>query len=85
MRDNPEGVELDPAEDVLRRWKKNSSSVLFCIGKRIREDCDRRSVFGTVHSGRDGVGPVSPMKPKESGKRGSCEKDFVSKKSSGCA
>jgi len=33
MRDNPEGSELDPAECVRRRCKKNSPSVLSCIGK----------------------------------------------------
>jgi len=30
MQDNPEGGELDPAEDVRRRCKKNSS-ILFCM------------------------------------------------------
>jgi len=32
MRDNPEGGELDPADDVRRRCKK-FPSVLSCIGK----------------------------------------------------
>jgi len=32
MRDNPKGGELDPADDVHRRCKKNSPSVLFCLG-----------------------------------------------------
>jgi len=82
MRDNP-GSELDPAEGVRRRCKKNSLSVLSCIGKRRREGCDRGSEVGTVHSGRDGEGPIPPRKPKGD-RRGSCEKDFVSKKSSGC-
>jgi len=31
-RDNPEGDELDPAKGVRRRCKKNSPSVLSCIG-----------------------------------------------------
>jgi len=35
------------------------------------------SEFGTVHSGRYGKGAVPLKKPKESGKRESCEKDFV--------
>jgi len=51
MRDNPEGDELDPAEGVRRRCKKNFSSVFSCISKRTREDCDRDSKIGTVHSG----------------------------------
>jgi len=32
MQDNPEGGELDPAEGVRRRCKKNSS-VLSCVGR----------------------------------------------------
>jgi len=83
MRDNPGGDESDPAEGVLGRCK-NSPSVLSCIGKRTREGCDRDSEVGTVHSGRNGKGPVPSRKPKESGMRGSCEKDFVSTKSSEC-
>jgi len=62
--------------------KNSSPSVLSCIGKRTREGCDRDSEVGTVHSGYDGEGPVPPRKPKVSGRRGSCEKDFVSTKSS---
>jgi len=54
MRDNSRG-ELDPAENVHRRCKKNSS-VLSCIDKRTREGCDRGSEVRTVHSGRDGEG-----------------------------
>jgi len=50
MRDNPEGSELDPADDVHRRCKKNSP-VLSCIGKRAKEGCDRGSETGTVYSG----------------------------------
>jgi len=66
MRGNPEGGELDLAEDVQfvhRRCKKNSF-VLSCIGKRTKEGCDRGSEVGTadsrrngeetVHNGRDG-------------------------------
>jgi len=62
----------------------NSSSVLFCIDKRTKEGCNRGNEVGIVHSERDGEEPVPPRKPKESGRRGICEKDFVSKKSSGC-
>jgi len=36
MRDNPGGGELDPAVGIRRRCKKNSS-VLSCIGKRIKK------------------------------------------------
>jgi len=49
--DNPGGGESDPAEGVRTRCKKNSPSVLSCIGKRTREGCDRGSEVGTVHSG----------------------------------
>jgi len=83
MRHNPGGV-LDPPV-CHRRCKKNYSSVLFCISKRKIEGCDRDSEVRTVHSGRDGEGPVPPRKPKEFSRRGSCEKDFVSKKSNGCS
>jgi len=62
-RDNPEG-ELDPAEGVRRRCKKNSPSALSCIGKRIRKGCDRSSVVGTVYSGCDGERPV-PLEESE--------------------
>jgi len=47
VRDNP-GGKIDPA-DVRRRCKKNSPSVLSCIGKRTREGCDRGSKVGTVN------------------------------------
>jgi len=36
MQDNPGGGESDPAEGVHRHCKKNSPSVLFCIGKRTK-------------------------------------------------
>jgi len=47
MRDNAEGDELDPAEGVRWRCKKNSSFLAY-IGKRIREGCDRGSEVWTV-------------------------------------
>jgi len=53
VRDNPERGELDPADDVHRRCKKNSSSILSCI-KRTREGCDCGSEVGTAHSKQDG-------------------------------
>jgi len=85
MRDNTEEGELDPAEGIRRRCKKNFSSVLSSIGKRTGEGCDHGSEVGKVYSTRGGEGPVPPQKPKESGRIGSCEKDFVSKKSNGQA
>jgi len=69
MRDSQGGGESDPAECVRRRCKKNSPYVLTCISKRTREGCDRGSEVGTV---------------KESGRRGNCEKDFVSTRNSEC-
>jgi len=51
MRANPGGGESDPAEDVRRRCKKNSPSVLSYTGKMTREGCDRGSEDGTVYSG----------------------------------
>jgi len=59
----------------------NSPSASSCIGKRKKEGCDRGSEVGTVHRGdRDGEGRAIPLrKPKESGKRENCEKDFVSR------
>jgi len=53
MQDNPEGDELDPADDVCRRCKKNSSFVLSCIDKRTKEGCDRGSKVETVQNERD--------------------------------
>jgi len=49
MRDNPGGGESDSAEGVRRRCKKNSPSVLSCIGKRTTEGGG--SEVGKVHSG----------------------------------
>jgi len=63
MRDNPEGGELDPADNVRRRCKTNSHSILSCIGKSTKEGCDHGSEVEPVHSGRDREGPVT-LKPK---------------------
>jgi len=43
MQDNPEGGDLDPADDVRR---KIFSSVLFCIDKNTKEGCERGGKFG---------------------------------------
>jgi len=83
MRNNSEGSELDLAEGVRRRYKKNSPSVLSCVGKRTRKGCNRGSEVGTVHRGGEKRVPL--RKRKQCGRRGSCEKEFISKKSSGCA
>jgi len=48
MRDNLEEGKLDLAEDVRWHCKKNSLSVLSCIGNRTREGCDRRSEHETA-------------------------------------
>jgi len=53
MRKNP-GGELDPAEDVRRRCKKNS--VISCIGKRTREGCDHGSEVGQFTAGETDKG-----------------------------
>jgi len=50
MRDNSNRGNLDPADDVRRRCKKNSSSILSCIDKRTEEGCDRGSEVGIVYS-----------------------------------
>jgi len=47
MRDKSEGGELDPADDVRTHCKKNSPSVLSCIGKRTEKGCDRGSKVET--------------------------------------
>jgi len=36
---------------VRKRCKKNSLSVLSCISRRTKEECDRSSEVGTIHSG----------------------------------
>jgi len=73
MRDNPEGDELDPAEGVCRRCKKNSFFVLSCISNKTRESCDRGSEVGTVHCERDGEGPVSPKRSQPTGQPIACQ------------
>jgi len=61
MRDNPEGGEFDPADDVRRRYK-NSPSVLSYTDKRTSEGYDRGSEVETVHNGRDGEEKDRPFK-----------------------
>jgi len=46
MRGNPEGGKLDAADDVCRCCKKNSPSVLFCIGKKTIEGRDCGAKLG---------------------------------------
>jgi len=72
MRDNPEGGEFDLADDGYRRCKKNYPSVLSYICEMTREGCHRGSEVGTVHSGRNGKGPIPLRKPKKSDRRESC-------------
>jgi len=54
IRENPEGGELDPADDERRCCKKNFSYVLSCLDKRTKEGCDRGSEVETVYSGWGG-------------------------------
>jgi len=66
-------------------YKKNSRSILSCVKrtkeiKRTKEGCDHVSKVGTVHSRRERKGPVPMRKSKESDRRRSCEKDYVSRK-----
>jgi len=56
VQDNPGGGELNSADDVRKRCKKNSPSVLFCIDKRTKVSCDRGSEVGTVHNREAGKG-----------------------------
>jgi len=82
---NPEWDELNPADDVRRRCKNNCSCFLSCIDKRTKDGCDRGSEVGTVQSERDGGKASSSEETKESGRRESCEKDFISRSYSGYA
>jgi len=61
MRDSSKGGELDLADGVRRRCKKNSSPVSFCIDKRTKEAVTvaAKSKQFTLHSRRGGEGPVS--------------------------
>jgi len=61
-----------------RCCKKNSPSVLSCIGKSIKEGRDRGSEVGIVHNEQDGEGQVPLKKPMESGKRENCKKNSSS-------
>jgi len=58
MLDNPKRGELNSADNVRKRWKKNFSSVLSCIGKTTKEVCDRGSEVGTVYNWRNREEPV---------------------------
>jgi len=77
MKDNPEGGELDLADDAASATRRILPTVSSCIDKRTKEDCDRGSKVGTVHGGRHGEGPVLLRKSKETGRRVSYEKDFI--------
>jgi len=73
MRDNPEGGESNPAENVCRPYKKNSPSVLSCIDKKTKKGCGYSSEVGTFHNGRNEQGSV-PL--RKSGRRQSCGKEL---------
>jgi len=66
---------------VRRRCKKNSLSVLFWI---VNEDKRRLWPWQRSRDSPQQMRRERPVPPKESGSRGNCEKDFVSK-SSECA
>jgi len=83
MRDNPERGELDPAEGVRRCCKKNYPSVLSCIGKRTREGCNRGNKSGQFTADEMGKGQF--LRGNRRNLAEGFEKDFVFKKSSGCA
>jgi len=51
IQDNSERGELNPAIIDRRRCMK-SPSILSCIGKKTKDDCDRGSDIGIVHSGQ---------------------------------
>jgi len=52
--DNPEGGKLDHVDDVHRRCKKDSLSVLSCIDRRTKEGYDRGSEVGQYTAGETG-------------------------------
>jgi len=78
MRDNLGVGEVNLTNDVHRDCKKKSS-VLSCIDKKKNVGCDRGSEVWTVQSERNEKEPVSLRKLKESDRRDSFEKDFVSR------
>jgi len=85
MRNNPKEGELDPAEGVRRLCKKNSPSVLSCIGKRTKEGCYRGIEVWTVYSGRGSEGSVRFEKTEGNWQGENCKKDFVFKQHCGRA
>jgi len=60
MRNNPaEGGEFGIAVDDHKHCKNNYfPSILSCIDKRTRENCDSGSEVGTDHSGLGGEGSL---------------------------
>jgi len=56
---------------------------LSCIGKKKKEGCDHDSEVETVHSRRDGEGPVPLRKSKESGRMGVAKKILSPKRVAG--
>jgi len=51
MRDNTKEGELDPAEIIHKRCKKNSPSVLSCISKRTNEGVTVAAKLGQLTAG----------------------------------
>jgi len=58
MRGSPGWDELDPAEGVNRRCKKNSPSILSYISKRTREGCNQAPKSGQFKVGETGKGQL---------------------------
>jgi len=84
MRDSQRRSESDPTENVCKRCMKNSPSVLSCIGKITKKAVTTAAKSKQFTADKTGKGQFLRGKPKESGRRGSCEKEFVSTKSSEC-
>jgi len=84
MQHSQGGGESDLAEGVRRHCMKNSPSFLFCIGKGQKKVVTLAAKSRQFTADKTGKGQFLPRKPKESGRRGSSEKDFVSTKSSEC-
>jgi len=84
MRDNPTEDKLDPAEDVRRRSKKNSPSVLSCIVKRTKEGVTVAAKSEQFTADNTGKGQFLRGNRRNLVGEG-VVKDLVSKKSSECA